>query len=65
MASDSDAASLIARSEFPGRKKGGISSLQVASSFARSVASLSLLLNNYLPGLHNLHCKVFADHQFH
>jgi hypothetical protein len=33
---------LIARFTFPGRKKGGISSLQVVSSFACSVARLSL-----------------------
>jgi hypothetical protein len=40
------------------------SSLQVASRVACSVASLSLVPNHYLPGHHNLHCKVFADHKF-
>ena len=41
-----------------------ISSLQVASGFACSVASLSLCPDHYLPGVHNLHCKHLADHQF-
>jgi hypothetical protein len=41
------------------------SSLQVVSSFACSVASLRVLPDYYLPGHHNLHCKVFADHQFY
>jgi hypothetical protein len=41
-----------------------ISSLQAASSFACSVASLSLLPDHYLPGHHNLHWKVLADHRF-
>jgi hypothetical protein len=41
-----------------------ISSVQVASSFACSVESLSLLPDHYLPGHDNLHCKVFVDHQF-
>ena len=44
--------------------KLSVSSLQVASSFACSVASLSLFPDHYLPGHHNLHCKVLADHQF-
>jgi hypothetical protein len=41
-----------------------VSSLQAASSFARSVASLRMVPDQYLPGHHKLHCKVSADHQF-
>jgi hypothetical protein len=36
----------------------------VASSFAGSVARLSLLPDHYLPLHHNLHCRVSADNQF-
>ena len=50
--------------KFPGPKKGGISSLKVASSCACSVASLRLLPDHYLPGHPNLHCKVLAHHHF-
>jgi len=41
-----------------------ISSLQAASGFACSVASLSLFPNHYLAGHHNFRCKVLADRQF-
>jgi hypothetical protein len=41
-----------------------ISSLQVTSGFACSVASLSLFPNHYLPGQHNFRCTVPADRQF-
>jgi hypothetical protein len=33
-------------------------------SFACSVACISLFPDHYLPGRHNLHCKVLAYHQF-
>jgi len=41
-----------------------ISSLQAASAFACSVASLSLLPKHYLLGHHNFRCKALADRQF-
>jgi hypothetical protein len=59
------------RGALVGRHKGEpiafhlrISSLQAASGFACSVASLSLFPYHYLPGHHNFRCEVLADHQF-
>jgi len=43
---------------------GQDSSLQAASGFACSVASLSLFPNHHLPGHHNFRGKVLADRQF-
>ena len=44
--------------------KSSIPSLQVAASFACSVASLSRSPAFQLPGHHHLHDEVLADHQF-
>ena len=44
--------------------KSSIPSLQVAASFACSVASLSRSPAFQLPGHHHLHGEVLADHQF-
>ena len=44
--------------------KASIPSLQVAASFACSVASLSRSPAFQLPGHHHLHGEVLADHQF-
>ena len=44
--------------------KASIPSLQVAASFACSVASLSRSPAFQLPGHHHLHDEVLADHQF-
>ena len=47
-----------------GAFKSSIPSLQVAASFACSVASLSRSPAFQLPGHHHLHGEVLADHQF-
>ena len=42
---------------------GVFSPLQVAPSFACSVASLSQSPGHQLPGCHNLHCGILTDYQ--